>query len=91
MKIFEIEEYIEYLDYSEQKYFLEISHTNGLSLYQINNISKAHSKTIIRTFVKDEIKIWMDLNCLKLTGKKIIIGHVYDKLHIYFEAFELKN
>ena len=43
------------------------------------------------TFSKDEIKIWMDLNGLKLTGEKIIVGHVDDKLDIYFEAFELKN
>lgn len=91
MRIFEMEEYSYYLDYSEQTYFLEIVHNNGLSLYEIINNSKLHPKTIIRTSIKDELKIWMDLNGFKLTGKKIIIGHMYDKLHIYFESFELNK
>ena len=46
---------------------------------------------ILNTFVKDDLRIWMDLNCLKLTGKKMIVGHVSDKLDIFFELFELKN
>lgn len=92
MKIFEIEEYVDYLDYSEQTYFLEILHKNGSSfVYEIINNSKLHPKTIIRTSIKNELKIWMDLNGFKMTGKKIIIGHMYDKLHIYFESFELKT
>ena len=91
MKIFELEEYLDYLDHSDLKYFLEISHTNGSSLYDIIDIGKSNLISIHTTFVKDEIKIWMDLNGLKLTGKKIIVGHVHDKLDIYFESFELKN
>ena len=91
MKIFEIEDYIVYLEHSEPKYFLVISHANGSSLYEIINTSKSHSKIILNTFIKDELRIWMDLNCLKLTGKKIIVGHVSDKLDIFFELFELKN
>ena len=91
MKILELEDYLDYLDHSDLKYLLEISHTNGSSLYDIIDITKANLISIHTTFVKDEIKIWMDLNGLKLTGKKIIVGHVDDKLDIYFEAFELKN
>lgn len=91
MKIFEIEEYSYYLDHSEQTYFLEICHNNGLSLYEIINIRKTILTSIHLTFVKDELKILMDLNGLKMTGEKIIVGHVDDKLDIYFEAFELKN
>ena len=91
MKIFEIEDYLDYINHSDSKYFLEISHTNGSSLYEIFNIRKSHLISIHTTFVKDEIKIWMDLNGLKLTGEKIIVGHVDDKLDIFFELFELKN
>ena len=91
MKIFELEDYLDYLDHSDLKYFLEISHTNGSSLYEIFNIRKTNLISMHTTFVKDEIKIWMDLNGLKMTGEKIIVGHVDDKLDIYFEAFELKN
>lgn len=94
MKIFEIEDYMDHLDHIESKWFLEINHinhSNGLTSYQIINIRKSHLTSIHITFVKDELKIWMDLNGFKLTGKKIIIGHMYDKLHIYFESFELKN
>ena len=89
MKIFEIEDYIVYLEHSEPKYFLAISHINESSLYNIINTSKSHSKIILNTFVKDELRLWMDLNCLKLTGKKIIVGHVSDKLHL--EMFKLEN
>ena len=91
MKIFEIEDYIVYLEHSEPKCFLAISHANRSSLYEIINTSKSHSKIILNTFIKDELRIWMDLNCLKLTGKKMIVGHVSDKLDIFFELFELKN
>ena len=91
MKIFEIEDYIVYLEHSEPKYFLAISHANGSSLYEIINTSKSHPKIILNTFIKDELRIWMDLNCLKLSGKKMIVGHVSDKLDIFFELFELKN
>ena len=91
MKIFEIEDYIVYLEHSEPKYFLAISHINGSSLYEIINNSKSHSKIILNTFVKDELRLWMDLNGLKMTGEKIIVGHVDDKLDIFFELFELKK
>lgn len=91
MKIFEIADYIVYLEHSESKCFLSISHTNGSSLYEIINTSKSYSKIILNTFEKDELRIWMDLNGLKMTGEKIIVGHVSDKLDIFFELFELKN
>ena len=91
MKILELEDYLDYLNHSDSKYFLEISHTNGSSLYEIFNIRKSHLISIHTTFVKDELKIWMDLNGLKMTGEKIIVGHVDDKLDIDFESFELKK
>ena len=56
-----------------------------------HNSCKSHSKIILNTFVKDELRVWMDLNGLKITGEKIIVGHVSDKLDIFFELFELKN
>ena len=94
MKIFEIEDYLDYLDHIESKCFLEINHinhSNGLTSYEIINVRKSHLTSMHITFVKDELKIWMDLNGLKITGEKIIVGHVSDKLDIFFELFELKN
>ena len=44
MKIFEIEDYIVYLEHSEPKYFLAISHINGLSLYEIINTSELYAR-----------------------------------------------
>ena len=91
MRIFGLEEYLDYLNHSDLKYLLEISHINGSSLYDIIDIRKTNLISMHTTFVKDDIKIWMDLNGLKLTGEKIIVGHLDDKLDIYFEAFELNN
>ena len=59
------------------------------NILKYNYIAKKRNR--LNTFVKDELRLWMDLNCLKLTGKKMIVGHVSDKLDIFFELFELKN
>ena len=44
MKIFEIEDYIVYLEHSEPKYFLAISHANESSLYEIINTSELYAR-----------------------------------------------
>ena len=74
---------------SRQGYYRFNSKTLYYCVYSTKDLFV--NKKLIQTTSKDELKIWMDLNGFKLTGKKIIIGHMYDKLHIYFESFELNK
>lgn len=76
-------------DKNREGYYRQDSKTSYCCVF----VSKQQfvNKTLIVTTSKDELKIWMDLNGLKMTGEKIVVGHVDDKLDIYLEAFELNN
>ena len=80
---------VHYKDRTRQGYYSVNSKTLYYCVYSTKDLFV--NKKLIQTTSKDELKIWMDLNGFKLTGKKIIIGHMYDKLHIYFESFELNK
>lgn len=59
---------VHYKDRTRQGYY----RANSETFYYCVYISKdlLLNKTLIQTTSKEELKIWMDLNGLKLTGKK---------------------